>query len=86
MKHFQAIVKLQDLFKSYSHVRWRIANGWTLPGGNAQLFSPTTTNQVNHNLWSVYQESVQLCLKYPGKMDAENPIVNTLSIATSAIF
>ena len=26
----------------------------------------TTKDEVDHNLWGVYQEDVQICLKYPG--------------------
>ena len=34
---------------------------------NAPYVVNTTKNKVEYNLWDVYQEEVQLCLKYPGK-------------------
>ena len=41
----------------------------------------TTNNQVEHNLWVVYQEYVQICLKYYGNLVFESncfPILQTI--------
>ena len=37
-------------------------NEWTLPNVGCSYVVYTTKIEVDHNLWGVYQEDVQLCL------------------------
>ena len=43
------------LFKRYGHIKLGMENSWILSADEASSVVNTTGNEIDHNLWGVYQ-------------------------------